>query len=192
MQRDSAIKKLLKIFLFIFSIYIFTIKIFLKNTYYVLIHKKRKKKESFGFSGHIQGQFRPFPACFGRFPACFGRIGRQPIRPDFGRISPVQRKSKPIQHESSRISANRAESARIQEKKKKNTDADRRAGNRVGRGCGTSGAVSVLPSCSDQYLSPNEDFSDLDLLQFFRLQGSDKHGNHIFCVVGKYFPGKQT
>lgn len=43
--------------------------------------------------------------------------------------------------------------------------------------------------CS-QYLSPDEDFSDLDLLQFFRLQGSDKHGNRIFRIVGKYFPGK--
>ncbi|KAM4091712.1 hypothetical protein ACJW30_09G157500 [Castanea mollissima] len=42
--------------------------------------------------------------------------------------------------------------------------------------------------CSDQYLFPDEDFSDLDLLQFFRLQGSDKHGNRIFRVVGKYFP----
>lgn len=45
--------------------------------------------------------------------------------------------------------------------------------------------------CS-QYLSPDEDFSDLDLLQFFRLQGSDKHGNRIYRIVGKYFPGKQT
>ena len=71
--------------------------------------KKRKKKASFGFSGHIQGRFRLFPACF----------GRRPIRPDFGRISLVQRESKPIRHESSRVSANRAESARIREKKKK-------------------------------------------------------------------------
>ncbi|KAF5474224.1 hypothetical protein F2P56_006139 [Juglans regia] len=41
--------------------------------------------------------------------------------------------------------------------------------------------------CS-QYLSPDEDFSDLDLLQFFRLQGSDKHGSRIYRIVGKYFP----
>lgn len=41
--------------------------------------------------------------------------------------------------------------------------------------------------CS-QFLSPNEDFSDLDVLQFFRLQGTDKQGNRIFRVVGKYFP----
>ncbi|XP_050227059.1 uncharacterized protein LOC126676810 [Mercurialis annua] len=43
--------------------------------------------------------------------------------------------------------------------------------------------------CS-QYLLPDEDFSDLDLLQFFRLQGSDKSGNRIFLVVGKCFPAQ--
>ena len=82
------------------------------------------------------GRFRPFPACF----------GRQLIRPDFGRISPVRRELKPIWHESSRIGANRAESARIREKKKKkkNADAVRRAGNRVGSGCSTAGAASML------------------------------------------------
>ncbi|OWM85461.1 hypothetical protein CDL15_Pgr019085 [Punica granatum] len=41
--------------------------------------------------------------------------------------------------------------------------------------------------CS-QYLFPGEDFSDLEFLQFFRLQGSDRAGNRIFRVVGKYFP----
>lgn len=35
-----------------------------------------------------------------------------------------------------------------------------------------------------------EDFSDLDALQFFRLErGSDVSGNRIFRIVGKYFPG---
>lgn len=43
--------------------------------------------------------------------------------------------------------------------------------------------------CSQDLLS-DEDFSDLDLLQFFRLEGSDKCGNRIFRIVGKYFPGK--
>lgn len=43
--------------------------------------------------------------------------------------------------------------------------------------------------CS-QYLCPNEDFSDLDLLQFFRLQGSDKNANPILRIVGKYYPGQ--
>ncbi|XP_021908720.1 ganglioside-induced differentiation-associated protein 2 [Carica papaya] len=41
--------------------------------------------------------------------------------------------------------------------------------------------------CS-QYLYPDEDFSDLDFLQFFCLQGSDKAGSRIFRIVGKYFP----
>ncbi|KAK6127239.1 hypothetical protein DH2020_039038 [Rehmannia glutinosa] len=44
---------------------------------------------------------------------------------------------------------------------------------------------SYLPSADDQTL----DFSDLDALQFFRLErGSDKSGNRIFRIVGKYFP----
>lgn len=34
-----------------------------------------------------------------------------------------------------------------------------------------------------------EDFSDLDLLQAFRVEGCDKHGNRIFRIVGKFFPG---
>lgn len=37
----------------------------------------------------------------------------------------------------------------------------------------------------------DEDFSDLDALQFFRLEpAADKSGNRIFRIVGKYFPGK--
>lgn len=43
-----------------------------------------------------------------------------------------------------------------------------------------------------QNLISDEDFSDLELLQFFRVQGHDKSGNRIFRIVGKYFPGKQT
>ncbi|GKV53142.1 hypothetical protein SLEP1_g59682 [Rubroshorea leprosula] len=42
--------------------------------------------------------------------------------------------------------------------------------------------------CSQQF--SDEDFSDLDFLQFFRLEGSDKSGNRIFRIVGKYFPGQ--
>ncbi|XP_010273238.1 PREDICTED: ganglioside-induced differentiation-associated protein 2 [Nelumbo nucifera] len=37
------------------------------------------------------------------------------------------------------------------------------------------------------YLS-DEDFSDLDALQLFRVQGTDKSGNRIVRIVGKYFP----
>ncbi|ERN05030.1 hypothetical protein AMTRI_Chr01g109290 [Amborella trichopoda] len=33
-----------------------------------------------------------------------------------------------------------------------------------------------------------EDFSDLDMLQVFTLQGTDKHGNRIVRIVGKLFP----
>ncbi|PKI32602.1 hypothetical protein CRG98_046999 [Punica granatum] len=43
--------------------------------------------------------------------------------------------------------------------------------------------------CSE-FLSPapGDDFSDLELLQFLRLQGSDKSGSRILRIVGKYFP----
>ncbi|CAK9184011.1 unnamed protein product [Ilex paraguariensis] len=42
--------------------------------------------------------------------------------------------------------------------------------------------------CADSLIS-GEDFSDLDTLQFFRLEsGSDRSGNRIFRIVGKYFP----
>ena len=49
-------------------------------------HKKRTKNASFGFSGHIQGRFRPFPASFSRFrpvsavSAISGRNGRRSIQ----------------------------------------------------------------------------------------------------------------
>uniref|UniRef100_A0A1D1YCR0 Ganglioside-induced differentiation-associated protein 2 n=1 Tax=Anthurium amnicola TaxID=1678845 RepID=A0A1D1YCR0_9ARAE len=33
-----------------------------------------------------------------------------------------------------------------------------------------------------------EDFSDLEALQAFRVEGSDKAGNRIFRIVGKFFP----
>ncbi|KAM0947840.1 putative CRAL-TRIO lipid binding domain-containing protein [Dioscorea sansibarensis] len=35
---------------------------------------------------------------------------------------------------------------------------------------------------------PDEDFSDLDALQAFRVEGSDKFGNRILRIVGKFFP----
>ncbi|KHG29943.1 Protein GDAP2 [Gossypium arboreum] len=40
--------------------------------------------------------------------------------------------------------------------------------------------------CSQDF--SDEDFSDLEFLQFVCLQGSDKSGNHILRIVGKYFP----
>ncbi|CAK9185911.1 unnamed protein product [Ilex paraguariensis] len=42
---------------------------------------------------------------------------------------------------------------------------------------------------SSNSLLSDEDFSDLDDLQFFRIErGSDKTGNRILRIVGKYFP----
>lgn len=38
------------------------------------------------------------------------------------------------------------------------------------------------------YLSSDEDFSDLDALQFFRFEGYDTLGSRILRIVGKYFP----
>ena len=101
--------------------------------------KKRKKKASFGFSGHIQGDF-------GRFQHVSAVSNMfQPYRSTadktwYGRYSPILA-------ESDRFGVNWAKSARIREKKK-NADADRRAGNCVGCRCGTSG-VDFKWLCGD-------------------------------------------
>ena len=110
--------------------------------------KQRKKKarntlicpwgDNFGFFGHIHGRFRLVSAVLviGRYDLTW------PIRLDFGRISPVQRESKPIRHESSCIDANPRE--------KKNADVastrwtPRPTSGHVRRRCGTLPAVSVL------------------------------------------------
>nr|XP_048321877.1 ganglioside-induced differentiation-associated protein 2 isoform X3 [Ziziphus jujuba var. spinosa] len=42
-----------------------------------------------------------------------------------------------------------------------------------------------------QYLSSDEDFSDLELLQFFRLQGYDKSGNVIVRIVAPVVSGER-
>ena len=104
------------------------------------------------------GRFRPVSAVFRPVSTVSAVLaaGRYvpiwPIRLDFGRISPIRRESKPIRHESSCIGANRAESARIREKKKKKTnpDAVRRVGNRVGRrvprhAASDAGAAPLVP-----------------------------------------------
>ena len=81
--------------------------------------KKRKKKASFSFSGHIQGRFRPFPACF-------GRIGCRPIWPDMAdtaRFWPNQIGSARIEADSARIEPHWRESSWVgmnsRKKKKK-------------------------------------------------------------------------
>ena len=91
------------------------------------------------------GRFRPVPAVF------------RPYRPPadttrYGRYGPIFVESVRFDANRSRFGTNRAASARIEpsrresekKKKKKKVDAVQRAGNRVGRGCGTSGAASVL------------------------------------------------
>ena len=74
-----------------------------------MIHKKRKKKASFSFSGHIQGRFHPISAVSGLF--------------------------RPYQLGSARIEANSTwiEPRRCESEKKKNADTNRCTGNRVRR-----------------------------------------------------------
>ena len=81
------------------------------------------------------GLFRPFSGLYRQY--------RPPAdMADTARFWPNQPDSARIEADSARIEPHRRES----EEKKKNPDAVRRAGNRVGRGCGTSGAASVLSS----------------------------------------------
>ena len=92
-------------------------------------------------------QVSAFPAIF---KADFGRFGLfRPYRPpaDMTRYGWYS----PILAESTRFGTNRAalvqiEPSRREFEKKKKVEADRRAGNRVERGCDTSGATFVLSS----------------------------------------------
>ena len=89
-----------------------------------MIHKKRKKNASFGFSGHTQGRFRPVSACFGRI----GSIGRRPIHADTARFWPNQPDSTRIEANSAQIEPHRRESSRVgvnsrKKKKQMRTDA---------------------------------------------------------------------
>ena len=63
-----------------------------------------------------------------------GRIGCRPIRPDKARFWPNQPGSTRIEADSARIKPHRRKSSRVSAnpRKKKNADAVRRAGNRVG------------------------------------------------------------
>ena len=117
-RRDSAIKKLLKIFYFYFP-YIFTIKILLKNTLLSLIHKTKKEEGKIGLFYPLRWEFRLF------------RLFRSPADTDrYGWYGLILAKS-------ARFGANRAESARIRKKKKKKSQTwHQREGNRVGLGCG--------------------------------------------------------
>ena len=90
------------------------------------------------------GIFRPFSS--------LSRLYRPPADTTWcGRYGPILAESTRFGANRSRFGTNRAASARIEpswreseKKKKKIADAVQHPGNRVGRGCGTSGAASVL------------------------------------------------
>ncbi|KAK1316204.1 hypothetical protein QJS10_CPA05g00777 [Acorus calamus] len=50
-------------------------------------------------------------------------------------------------------------------------------------------AAEVWHDCPPPPPLADADFSDLEALQAFRVEGSDRSGNRIFRIVGKYFPG---
>ena len=122
--------------------------------------KERKKKASLGFSGHIQGRFRPISVVSGVFRpflACFSRIGRRLIWPDMADTAQLwlnQPGSARIEADSAQIELRWCESSRVgmnprKKKKKTQTRIDAwatasDAASRIGRGCGTSDAASVL------------------------------------------------
>ena len=86
--------------------------------------KKRKKKASFDFSGHIQGRFRPFSAFFGHID----RWLILPNMPDTARFWLNQPGSAWIEADSARIELHRRESSRVgvnlrKKKKQIRTDA---------------------------------------------------------------------
>ena len=116
------LKNYLKYF-YLYFLYIFTIKIFLKNTLlWPWFTKQRKKKARNTSKVRISAVPMSFKADFSHFrPVSAVSTASQydPIRPNSGRISPVRRESKPIRRESSGVGTNQAESVRIQWKKKK-------------------------------------------------------------------------
>ena len=103
-----------------------------------MIHKKKKEEGKFRL---FQPYSRPILAVsdmFRLFLAYFGHIGRRPIRPDMAdtaRFWPNPLGSVRIEANSAWIEADSAqiELRRRESEKKKNIDADQRAGNRVRR-----------------------------------------------------------
>ena len=99
-----------------------------------MIHKKKKEEGKFRL---FRPYSKPISAVFGMFQpflTYFDRIGWWPIRPnmvDTARFWSNQPGSAQIKADSTRIEPRRRESKK--KKKKKNADADRRAGNRIGR-----------------------------------------------------------
>ena len=132
-----ATKKLLKIFLFIFSIYIFTIKIFLKNTLLCLDlqNKERRrqetqnKKENTKEATNIQNKIEEwqiwdvwasFKADFGYSKMIQGRFRPFQSSADIAWFSPNRPSLARISEIRSRVGANQAELSRIHKKKNNN------------------------------------------------------------------------
>ena len=94
-------------------------------------------------------RYRPIPADTGRYrpiPADSGRL-----RPIQARVGPNRLASARVEAESARVGARRRNPRGIHVARRGRTRGQRRplhvtASRRVGRGCGTSGAASVLPS----------------------------------------------
>ena len=156
MRRDSTIKKLLKIYF----LYIFTIKIFLKNTLLCLNsqNKERRRQEThyYAYKVRILAFLARFKADFGHI----GRIGRRLLRLDMADTAgfwPNQLGLVRIEADSARIEPRRCGLCLVgvnPRKKKKNSDVAPMCGqprrtpcpvsSRVGRGCGILPAMSVL------------------------------------------------
>ena len=100
-------------YFYLYFLYIFTIKILLKNTLLSLIHKKNKEEGKKHITMPLRWEFRLFQPNSRPISTCFYRFGRWPTQPDSGWISLVRRKSKPNRCKSSRVGTN------LRKKKKK-------------------------------------------------------------------------
>ena len=144
------LKNYLKYF-YLYFLYIFTIKILLKNTLLSLIHKTKKEEGKIGPFYPLRWEFLLFRPDSRPILACFGYFGRRLIRLDSGRISPVRRKSKPNRCELSRVSANLEGKKKKKKKLRRGTDTwatTSDAASRIGLRCGTLPTTSVLSNLS--------------------------------------------
>ena len=163
MRRNSTIKKLLKIFLFNF-LYIFTIKIFLKNTILCLDSQKKERRR----------QVSAFPAIF---KADFGRFRQvsavsdlfRPYRPpadttQYGRYCPILAESaqfganrvasariEPHRRESSRVSTNPRKKKKKRRREPTHEQAHRAASNASVLSRTKAGIMSLLVSTHESF-----------------------------------------
>ena len=142
--------KIIKKYFYLYFLYIFTIKIFLKNTLLCLDlqNKERRRQETHYYASEVG--ISAVPA---KFKADFGLF--RPFRSSvditrYGRYGPIMA-------ESARFGVNRAELVRIREKKKlrRGTDtwatASDTASGCVGFGCGILPTTSMLSRTKLRY-----------------------------------------